>query len=169
MVFRILKAKYFYRKDILQAYLEHKPSYLWRSLLAAKKLGNKGLAWAIWQNCNRAIFDKNKFDFLNVICQAERKWQEFLATGNRKITKEPRRKQLQKWKKPVRGKCKMNCDVAVGLNGQIGLGFVIRDENGEVQLARKEEGRADGGTTLLEGLAIRYGLTMSKQYHMPVN
>lgn len=47
MVFRILKAKYFRRKEIRQADLGYKPSYLWRSLLAARELVEEGIAWRI--------------------------------------------------------------------------------------------------------------------------
>lgn len=44
---KILKAKYFPRHNILEAGLGFQPSYLWRSLLAAKPIVEDGLAWRI--------------------------------------------------------------------------------------------------------------------------
>lgn len=59
------------------------------------------MAQAIQQSRNMTIFEKKKFDFLNVICKAKRMWLEFLSTGNGQIIKETRRKKLQKWEKPI--------------------------------------------------------------------
>ncbi|KAH9697393.1 reverse transcriptase domain-containing protein [Citrus sinensis] len=39
---RILKARYYSRKSVLQASLGHNPSYVWRSILAAKDVVSKG-------------------------------------------------------------------------------------------------------------------------------
>lgn len=47
IIFHILKAKYFRRKSLMDACLGYQPSYLWRSLLAAKQLVEDGLAWRI--------------------------------------------------------------------------------------------------------------------------
>lgn len=44
---QILKAKYFRRNELLQAQLGFKPSYLWRSLLAARDLVLYGSAWRV--------------------------------------------------------------------------------------------------------------------------
>lgn len=47
LAYRILKAKYFPRTDMLQAGLGHNPSYLWRSILAAKGVVEEGIGWRI--------------------------------------------------------------------------------------------------------------------------
>lgn len=45
--YRILKAKYFPRCDLLCANIGHKPSYLWRSLLSSKEIIQEGSAWRV--------------------------------------------------------------------------------------------------------------------------
>jgi hypothetical protein len=44
---QILKAKYFPRVDLLEARLGSRPSYAWRSLLAARDLFKEGLFWRV--------------------------------------------------------------------------------------------------------------------------
>lgn len=44
---RILRSKYFPRGDVLSAGLGFKPSYLWRSLSAARELVKEGMAWMV--------------------------------------------------------------------------------------------------------------------------
>lgn len=44
---QILKAKYSHKNELLQAQLGFKPSYLWRSLLAARELVLHGSAWKV--------------------------------------------------------------------------------------------------------------------------
>lgn len=45
--YRILKAKYFPRNDMIDAQIGFKPSFLWRSLFASKQLVQAGMAWRI--------------------------------------------------------------------------------------------------------------------------
>lgn len=47
LVYKVLKAKYFRRGDILEAGIGYKPSYLWRSLMVAKELVLEGVSWRI--------------------------------------------------------------------------------------------------------------------------
>lgn len=47
LAYRILKAKYFPRTNMLQAGLGHSPSYLWRSILAAKGVVEEGIRWRV--------------------------------------------------------------------------------------------------------------------------
>lgn len=82
------------------------------------------------------------------------------------IEKEKKRK--DRWEPPDPGCLKLNCDVAVGVNGMIGMGFVIRDSDGAIRLAGKESMRAEGDSTLLEGFAMRYAMHMAKQYGLTV-
>lgn len=44
---KVLKAKYFAESNFMEAQLGHKPSYTWRSLMAAKEVIGKGLRWNI--------------------------------------------------------------------------------------------------------------------------
>lgn len=76
------------------------------------------MARVICQNQNMVILEK-KFDFLNVICKAERMWREFLSSGDGPTIKETRTKKLHNWDKQEREKCKMNCNVAIGPDEKI--------------------------------------------------
>lgn len=69
-----------------------------------------------------------------------------------------------RWKPPEQGCFKLNCDVAVGRNGMIGMGFVIRNADGDITLAGNKMMKAEGDSTLLEGYAMRYAMQMAKQY-----
>lgn len=62
----------------------------------------------------------------------------------------------------------MNCDVVVLGEARIGMGFVIRDVNGAVILAGKSEQEATGSSAVLEGLALRYAMQVTAQYHLRV-
>lgn len=59
--------------------------------------------------------------------------------------------------------------MAIGKNGIIGMGFVLRDYHGRVVLAGKRKMNAAGTSTLLEAMAIRYGMQTVKQYHLQAN
>ena len=45
LVFRVLKAKYFPRCDLIQASLGNNPSYTWRSIMVAQELVKEGVMW----------------------------------------------------------------------------------------------------------------------------
>ena len=44
---RVLKAKYFLQTNFMEAQLGKKPSYTWKSLVAARKVLDQGLRWNI--------------------------------------------------------------------------------------------------------------------------
>lgn len=62
------------------------------------------------------------------------------------------------WSPPLEGNLKLNTDVAVMLNGFIGMGFVLRDHLGRIFIAGKMEIKATGSSTYLEALAMRFAL-----------
>ncbi|KAL8478520.1 hypothetical protein ACS0TY_030422 [Phlomoides rotata] len=62
------------------------------------------------------------------------------------------------WKPPPTRKLKINTD------GTAGYGLVIRTETGRVILAGAKCTSAMGNNTLLEALALRYGLRKSVEY-----
>ena len=47
MVHRVLKAKYFSDSSFMEAQLGKKPSYIWRSILAAKNIIKEGSRWVV--------------------------------------------------------------------------------------------------------------------------
>ena len=47
LVYQVLKAKYFPTYDFIHAYLGKKPSYVWRSIMAAQEIVQKGFCWRV--------------------------------------------------------------------------------------------------------------------------
>lgn len=47
LVSQSLKNKYFRHGTIMEAKVRYKPSYIWRSLLAARDLAKEGMYWRI--------------------------------------------------------------------------------------------------------------------------
>lgn len=47
LVSRLYKAKYFANSDFLQAKLGHNPSFIWRSIHAAKQVLLDGIRWRV--------------------------------------------------------------------------------------------------------------------------
>lgn len=47
LVHRVLKAKYFADLTFKEAQLGHRPSYVWRSLMAAKDIVMNGARWVV--------------------------------------------------------------------------------------------------------------------------
>ncbi|KAL8464185.1 hypothetical protein ACS0TY_033923 [Phlomoides rotata] len=65
---------------------------------------------------------------------------------------------------PTIGCTKLNSDAATLPNGWVGLGFVIRDAAGSVLLTSTRRYKIEGNSTLLEALALRFGLEAARQY-----
>lgn len=61
---------------------------------------------------------------------------------------------------------KLNVDATVAGEGKIGAGFILRDANGEIIIAAKQELEGGGSSTLIEGLAMRQAMKTLKHYHM---
>ncbi|XP_073291141.1 uncharacterized mitochondrial protein AtMg00310-like [Primulina huaijiensis] len=47
LVARVLKARYFKHKDILEANLGNNPSFIWRSIIWSRQLIFKGVSWRV--------------------------------------------------------------------------------------------------------------------------
>lgn len=58
LVSRIFQANYFLGKNFLEAQLGHNPSYVWRSIHAAKHLLKLGARWLVG-NCERILMFKD--------------------------------------------------------------------------------------------------------------
>lgn len=124
------------------------------------------IAWEIWKRRNTSIFDGKKTQFLEVIKRATHRWLEDEQSRERETSKEKKPQLQHKWSRLERGLYELNTDIAVGLDGAVGLGFVLQDCNGSVVLAGKLTCRATGSNTILEGMEIRYALQMVEQYKL---
>lgn len=89
--------------------------------------------------------------------------------SSRTITKVPgtRTRSHRRWEKPGYGEHELKTNVPVNPNGSKGLGFVLRDQNGDVVLARKTEVRAMGNSDLLEGLAKFNSVILYRKFSSP--
>lgn len=105
-------------------------------------------AWEIWKRRNT------------------HRWLEDEQSRERGTLNETKPQLQHKWSRPERGLYKLNTDIAVGSDGAVGLGFVLRDCSGSMVLAGKSTCRATGSSTVLEGMAIRYALQMVEQYRL---
>lgn len=117
------------------------------------------LAWEVWASRNSNYFENKRFDFVDIMKRAVSRMMEGDVQEERAATRSERTWTVR-WKKPEQGKLKMNCDIATGGGDKVGLGFVVRDHEGNVRLAGKKIIDAEGSTTLLEGLALLYGFQM---------
>ena len=59
LFYRVYKARYFPRCSFMKAELGHNPSFVWRSLLAARDLIREGSIWRIGNGQSIAVSDKN--------------------------------------------------------------------------------------------------------------
>ena len=58
LFFRVYKARYFPRCSFMEAELGHNPSFVWRSLLAARELIREGSMWKIGNGQSVEVSDK---------------------------------------------------------------------------------------------------------------
>ena len=77
---RILKARYFPDSNFMEAQLGLKPSYTWRSLLAGRKVLDKGLRWSIGNGQSVRIWADRWLPTPNSFKVASPRPQEFNGT-----------------------------------------------------------------------------------------
>ncbi|KAL8543065.1 hypothetical protein ACS0TY_003805 [Phlomoides rotata] len=68
-----------------------------------------------------------------------------------------------KWNPPLPGRRKLNSDATIFKDDTFGLGFVVRDEHGQVLMAGSKRCLAAGNSTLAEALALRFGLEKARK------
>ena len=57
LVYRVLKARYFPRCDLIHASMGNNPSYTWRSLMAAQNLVKEGLRWRVGNGASIRVWE----------------------------------------------------------------------------------------------------------------
>lgn len=56
-MYRVFKARYFPKCDFINASLGWKPSYIWRSLVAAQEVVRKGMRWRVGNGQSIRVWD----------------------------------------------------------------------------------------------------------------
>lgn len=120
------------------------------------------VAWNIWNARNKLIFENHQWVKDEILQRIHRSWMEIRSSQSRQLQsaipnegdKNLSREQL------MPGWVSLETDVAVPSLNKIGMGFVLRHEDGRIILAAREEANAAGSSTLLEGLAMRFALSM---------
>lgn len=95
------------------------------------------MACEIWNARNKVYFESKNLDALSIIQRSQNRFREFAELWDVEKPISTRPKQQEEWEKPAIGRLKCNYDVAVRKDGIIGMGFVVRDDNGDVLLAAK--------------------------------
>ncbi|KAL8492114.1 hypothetical protein ACS0TY_023658 [Phlomoides rotata] len=68
------------------------------------------------------------------------------------------------WLRPPTGKMKLNDNAIVYNDRIVGLGFVIRNDRGEVIMASARRCRATGGSVVAEAMALRHDLSILETF-----
>ncbi|KAK6125719.1 hypothetical protein DH2020_040537 [Rehmannia glutinosa] len=92
-------------------------------------------AWCIWTARNSFYFEQTPFNAEKIRMKAQ---SLFLETNGSKPTSTRKTHAIPdtvKWKPPGPGTLKLNSDAAIFKGGTVGLGFIIRDQDGLAVLA----------------------------------
>ncbi|KAL8484126.1 hypothetical protein ACS0TY_026720 [Phlomoides rotata] len=116
------------------------------------------LSWYLWKACNLLIFERKCLTEMEVVQHALRLLHEFQDAAYNRVTRDKPKAHRTYWCPPPAGTLKLNSDAAVFADGTAGFGFIIRDAYGLVTLAGTKRCRARGNSTLVEALALRYGI-----------
>ncbi|KAL8506704.1 hypothetical protein ACS0TY_017559 [Phlomoides rotata] len=116
------------------------------------------LSWYLWKARNLLIFERKCLTEMEVVQHALRLLHEFQDAAYNRVTRDKPKAHRTYWCPPPAGTLKLNSDAAVFADGTAGFGFVIRDAYGLVTLAGTKRCRARGNSTLVEALALRYGI-----------
>ncbi|KAL8470305.1 hypothetical protein ACS0TY_032959 [Phlomoides rotata] len=112
---------------------------------------------------NDFIFEHKLHDLLDIISRSTTLATDFSQNcrpGHGPVkAKVPHRT----WSPPPSGSLKLNSNAACFLDGSVGFGFIIRNERGKVHLAGSKRCTAAGHSTMIEALALRFGLQQARE------
>lgn len=122
------------------------------------------LCWSIWLGRNEWIFDKRRRDDLWRIDKAVGLVMEYQrAMEAEKIQPGSMKNGPRKWNAPPRGSLKLNTDVAMGKDGKVGLGAMLRDCEGDVLAALCEPWQGACEVDTGEALAVKQGIKVAME------
>lgn len=116
-------------------------------------------AWNIWKARNAFIHEKRRQDPALIYSWSMNLVEEIGKNMKRQRNKHKVGTENEPWLNPPAGRLKLNADAGVFSDGTVGLGFVIRNTSGEVQLAGARRCRAPTqNSTIIEALALKFGI-----------
>lgn len=116
------------------------------------------LAWQIWKARNQWIFESVPLNPRETVRKSLKLFQEVRAAEMLNNIPLRQQKHPAKWSPPPEGMLKLNSDVAVFGNGEVGFGFVLRNSEGNILMAESRRCLGEGTSTFSEALALRYAL-----------
>ncbi|XP_021757322.1 uncharacterized protein LOC110722354 [Chenopodium quinoa] len=123
------------------------------------------LLWLIWERRNNKVFNNKESSHNSVLRRMTNLVEDYDKYATRiyccKTPKAPKSPKI--WKPPPQGCVKVNCDVALNVEGWVGLGVVARNHQGEVLFAGVKRYKAFWSPELAECKAVVYAVTLAKQ------
>ncbi|KAK6128871.1 hypothetical protein DH2020_037388 [Rehmannia glutinosa] len=116
------------------------------------------MAWCIWTARNKFYFEQKHFDGMRIQKTAQELFLEIFGDKTKTGAHKKSSINVAKWTPPPLGTFKLNTDGAIYTNGTIGLGFIIRDAEGNAILAGSKNSNLDGNSTIVEGLSLLFAL-----------
>ncbi|XP_057249939.1 uncharacterized protein LOC130591058 [Beta vulgaris subsp. vulgaris] len=125
------------------------------------------LAWVIWGERNRKVFDNHTTPLQVLVNRVKRLTEDHDKYASRIYHTLPSRSAstLSKtWCPPPHGIVKLNVDASLSVEGWIGLGVVARGSTGQVLFAATRRIKAFWAPEVAEAKAIALGLKLGKRY-----
>lgn len=143
-------------RDWVEALLAHKQEAVWWELFWM-------LCWGIWKGRNAWVFEQKKYVFMEVVERAVRGVWEFQKEPD-SIQRNVLGGEMEvRWNAPREGVYKLNTDAAIIKEVGIGMGGVVRDEEGDVMLATCCGLRGISDVDIAEALSARHGLQIASE------
>lgn len=125
------------------------------------------VVWSIWNSRNNVIHGEGATNVLDGLASSLRLLSEFQkARGFVRSVQPLVIERTNRWTRPPMGVLKVNCDAAVKRKGFVGVGFIVRDWQGNVIGLGLDRIMGNVGVLCAEALAVRGGLMFALEGHV---
>ncbi|XP_057422210.1 uncharacterized protein LOC130716023 [Lotus japonicus] len=118
---------------------------------------------AIWEARNKVVFEGYEFRWRNVVSRFQSLVCPFDPGAGTTRDAGDRRAHTTRWRRPPRGRVKMNIDAATNQSKIAGFGCVARDYNGDILAAASLFPTVVLSATLGEALSLRWAMVLATQ------
>ncbi|CAL1389644.1 unnamed protein product [Linum trigynum] len=123
------------------------------------------LLWFLWKERNAQLFNGLKTAEEEIVQRAKIFLDDYREHQERRIATQ-RETGDRKWRKPPTGRVMVNTDAGILQEGGIGLGVVMRDENGSFVLATAKRVKGEFTVEMAEALALEMRAQLVQQFHV---